>query len=46
METESTENPNEKLVPIYEGDEMIWIPVTEWYVRNMGRSAINLGQIE
>ena len=33
-------SPNEELTPYYDGDELIWITVSEYYERVLGRFAI------
>ena len=32
-------NPNQELTPIYDGEEIVWVPVIEYYVL-MARLAI------
>lgn len=37
---EQKPNPNEKLIPIYDGDELIWVTPPEYYIRNIGKIVI------
>ena len=33
-------SPNEELTPYYDGDELIWITVSEYYARVLGHFAL------
>ena len=35
------DNPNEELTPVFEGEEVVWIPVVEYYAR-IGHIAVEV----
>lgn len=39
------DNPNQRLTPFFDGDEVIWIPICEWYARNVGSNAVRGAEV-